>query len=92
VISGIFNAFSGMVSSAKKLQNSANNLVGLEKNKVPFGEIQKTKPDLNSTEASTVSISKEKINQLTAKAEFNANAKAIVVADETIGTILDLKT
>ena len=49
--------------------------------------------DLNSTKASKkVDISKEMVNQVTAQAEFKANAKVILTADETIGTILNIKS
>jgi flagellar hook protein FlgE len=32
------------------------------------------------------------VNQMSAQAEFTVNAKVIAVADETIGTILDVKS
>jgi len=39
-----------------------------------------------------VNISKEMVNQITAQAAFTANAELTVIADETIGTILDIKS
>ncbi len=93
----MFNALSGLVVSAQKLQNSANNLanlkdLGLGINKVTVGDKPESRPDVDSTETSKVDISKEMVNQMTAQAEFTANAKVITVADETIGTILDVKS
>ena len=92
MINGMFNVLSGMLASAQKLQNSANNLVGLGGNKVVVGDNPERKLDVDSSQASKVDISKEMVNQMTAQAEFTANAKIIAVADETIGTILDVKS
>jgi len=92
VINGMFNALSGMLASAQKLQNSANNLVGLGRNKVAVGNNPERRLGVDFTQASKVDISKEMVNQMTAQAEFTANAKVIAVADETIGTILDVKS
>ena len=93
----MFNALSGLVTSAQKLQNSANNLanpkdLGLGINKVTAGDKPESRPGVDSTETSKVNISKEMVNQMTAQAEFTVNAKVIAVADETIGTILDVKS
>ena len=92
MINGMFNMLSGMLASAQKLQNSANNLVGLGRNKVAVGGNPERRLDVDSTQASKVDISKEMVDQMTAQAEFTANAKIIAVADETIGTILDVKS
>jgi len=92
LINSMFNAFSSMIASAQKLQNSANNLVSLGGGKVTVSDYAASSSDLSSTEASKVDISKEALKQLTSKAEFTANAKVIVVADATIGTILDIKS
>ena len=92
MINGMFNALSGMLASAQKLQNSANNLVGLGRNKVVVGDNLERRLDVDSTQASKVDISKEMVDQTTVQAEFTANAKIIAVADETIGTILDVKS
>ena len=92
MINGMFNALSGMLASTQKLQNSANNLVGLGRNKVAVGNNPERRLGVDSTQASKVDISKEMVNQMTAQAEFTANAKVIAVADETIGTILDVKS
>ena len=97
MINSMFNALSGLVTSAQKLQNSANNLanskdLGLGINKVRVGDKPESRPDVDSTETSKVNISKEMVNQMTAQAEFTVNAKVIAVADETIGTILDVKS
>ena len=81
-----------MLASAQKLQTSANNLVGLGRNKVAAGDNLEKRLDVGPTQASKVDISKEMVNQMTAQAEFTANAKVITVADETIGTILDVKS
>ena len=92
MINGMFNALSGMLASAQKLQNSANNLVGLGSNKVAVGDNPEKKQGVDSTQASKVDIAKEMVSQMTAQAEFTANTKVVAVADETIGTILDVKS
>ena len=92
MINGMFNALSGMLASAQKLQNSANNLVGLGRNKVVIGDNPERRLDVDPTQASKVDISKEMVDQMTAQAEFTANAKIIAVADKMIGTILDVKS
>ena len=97
MINSMFNALSGLVVSAQKLQNSANNLANLKDlclgiNKVTVGDKPESLPDVDSTETSKVNISKEMVNQITAQAVFTANAELTVIADETIGTILDIKS
>ena len=97
MINSMFNALSGLVDSAQKLQNSSNNLanikdLGLGINKVTVGDKSENLPDVDSTETSKVNISKEMVNQITAQAVFTANAELTVIADETIGTILDIKS
>ncbi len=97
MINNMFNALSGLVVSAQKLQNSANNLanlkdLGLGINKVIVGDKPESLPDVDSTATSKVNISKEMVNQITAQAAFTANAELTVIADETIGTILDIKS
>ena len=97
MINSMFNALSGLVVSVQKLQNSANNLanlkdLGLGINKVIVGDKPKSLPDVDSTATSKVNISKEMVNQITAQAAFTANAELTVIADETIGTILDIKS
>ena len=97
MINSMFNALSGLVVSAQKLQNSANNLanlkdLGLGINKVLVGDKPESLPDVDSTATSKVNISKEMVNQITAQAAFTANAELTVIADETIGTILDIKS
>ena len=67
-------------------------MVGLGRNKVAVGDNPEKKQDVDSTQAARVDIAKEMVNQMTAQAEFTANAKVITVADETIGTILDVKS
>jgi len=81
-----------MLASAQKLQTSANNLVGLGRNKVVVGDNLERRLAVDPTQASKADISKEMVNQMTAQAEFTVNAKVIAVADETIGTILDVKS
>jgi len=89
----MFNAFSGIISSAQKLQNGANNLVSLGREKVTVIDNPGLGSDLNYTKASKkVDISKEIVNQVTAQTEFKANAKVILTGDETIGTILSIKS
>ena len=89
----MFNALSGMIASAQKLQNSGSNLVSLGGNKGTFGDNPELRPDLNPIKTSKkVDISKEMVNQVTAKAEFQANAQVIEAADEAIGTILNIKS
>ena len=97
MINSMFNALSGLVASAQKLQNSANNLanlkdLGLGINKVIVGDKPESLPDVDATETPKVNISKEMVNQIAAHAAFTANAELIVIADETIGTILDIKS
>jgi flagellar hook protein FlgE len=93
----MFNALSGLVASAQKLQNSANNLANLKDfspgiNKVTVGDTPESRPDVDSTETSKVNISKEMVNQMAAQVAFTTNAGLTVIADETIGTILDIKS
>ena len=92
MINGMFNVLSGMLASAQKLQNSANNLVSLGRNKVAVGDNLERRLDVDSTQASKVDISKEMVNQMAAQAAFTANADLTVIADETTGTILDIKS
>ena len=97
MINSMFNALSGLVASAQKLQNSANNLANLKDfapgiNKVTVGDKPESRPDVDSTETSKVHISKEIVNQMSSQAAFTANAELTVIADETIGTILDIKS
>ena len=97
MINSMFNALSGLVVSAQKLQNSANNLanvkdLGLGINKVTVGDKLESLPDVDSTETLKVKISKEMVNQIVVQAAFTANAELTVIADETIGTILDIKS
>ena len=96
MINNMFNALSGLVVSAQKLQNSANNLaslkdLGLEINKITVDKAE-SRPDVDSTETSKVNISKEMVDQMAARAAFTANDEVRVIADETIGTILDIKS
>ena len=96
MINSIFNALSGLVTSAQKLQSSAKNLTnlnnhGLRINKVTVGEKQESRPDVDSTETSNINISKEMVSQMAAQAAFTGNAELAVIADETIGTTLDIK-
>ena len=97
MINRVFNALSGLVASAQKLQNSANNLVNLNDlgpgiNKVTGGDQLESRPDVGSTETSKVKISKKMVNQIAAQAAFTANAEVTVAADEIIGTVLDIKS
>jgi len=97
LINSMFNALSGLVASAQKLQNSANNLAnlkdhGLGINKATAGNKPGSRLDVNATELSKVNISTEIVNQMAAQAAFTANAELAVIADETIGTILDIKS
>ena len=97
MINSMFNALSGLVVSAQKLQNSANNLanpkdLGLGINKVTVGDKPESRPDVDSAKTSKVHISKEMVNQMAVQAAFTANAELTVIADETIGTILDIKS
>jgi len=97
VVNSMFNALSGLVASSQKLQNSANNLANLKDfapgiNKVTVGDKPESRPDVDSTETSQVNISKEMVNQMAAQAAFTANADLTVIADETTGTILDIKS
>ena len=91
-MNSMYNALSGMLDSAKKLQNSANNIVSQGRNKVADGDNREIGPDINLTEDANVNISKEMVNQLIAKSEFKANVKVVERADENIGTILDIKS
>ena len=88
----MYKALSGMIDSAKKLQNSANNIVSQRIKKVADGDNREIKPNINLTEDTNVNISKEMVNQIIAKSEFKANVKVVKVTDENIGTILDIKS
>ena len=97
MINSMFNALEGLVASAQKLQNSANNLANLKElglgiNKITVGDQPESRPDVDSTETSQVNISKEMVNQIAVQAAFTANAELTVMADETIGTILDIQS
>ena len=97
MINSMFNALSGLVASTQKLQNSANNLANLKDldlgiNKVAAGDKLGSRPDVDSTEIPKVNISEEMVNQMAAQAAFTANAELAVITDETIGTILDIKS
>ena len=97
MINSMFNALSGLVVSAQKLQNSANNLanlkdLGLGINKITVGDQPESRPDVDFTETSKVNISKELVNQMAAQAAFTANAELTAKSDETIGTVLDIKS
>ena len=91
-MNSMYNALSGMLESAKKLQNSANNIVSQRIKKVADGDNREIKPNINLTEDTNVNISKEMVNQIIAKSEFKANVKVVEIADENIGTILDIKS
>ena len=91
-MNSMYNALSGMLDSAKKLQNSANNIVSQGRNKVADGDNRKIRSDINLTEDTNVNISKEMVNQIIAKSEFKANVKVVEIADKNIGTILDIKS
>ena len=88
----MYNALSGMIDSAKKLQNSANNLVSQGRKKVTDGDNREIRPSINLTEDKNINISKEMVNQIIARSEFKANVKVVKIADENIGTILDIKS
>ena len=92
MINSMFNALSGMLASAQKLQNSANNLVDAGRNKVPVGDNLKRKLDVETGQSSKINISKEAVDQMVAQAEFTANARVVTVADKTVRTILDVKS
>ena len=97
MVNSMFNALSGLVVSAQKLQNSANNLanlkdLGLGINKITVGDQPESRPDVDSTETLKVNISKEMVNQMGAQGAFTANAELTVISDETIGTVLDIKS
>ena len=97
MINSMFNALSGLLASAQKLQNSANNLaklkdLGREINKATVGDTPGSWPEVDSMETSKVNISKDMVDQMATQAAFTANAQLTVIADETIGTILDTKS
>ena len=66
--------------------------LGLGINKVIVGDKPESLPDVDSTETPKANISKEMVNQMAAQAAFTANAELTVMADETIGTILDIQS
>ena len=97
MINSMFSALSGLVASAQKLQNSSNNLANLKDfapgiNKVTVVDKPESRPDVDSTKTSKVHISKEMVNQMAVQGAFTANAELVVIADETIGTILDIQS
>ena len=88
----MYKALSGMIDSAKNLQNSANKLVSQGRKKVADGNNLEIRPGINLTKEKNVNISKEMVKQIISKSEFKANVKVIKIADENIGTILDIKS
>ena len=56
---GMYNALSGMLDSAKKLQNSANNLVSQGRKKVADGDNLEIRPGIKLTEDKNVNIPNE---------------------------------
>ena len=95
MINGMFNALSGLKNSAQKLQKSATNLQSsfeFEKKINIVGEAKPEQSELIGTDSISIDISKEVVTQITAKAEFSAHAKVVVIADHIIGTTLDIKS
>ena len=95
MINGMFNPLSGLKNSAQKLQKSAislQNSLGFEKNIDMVGKAKLQKSELIDTNSIYIDISEEVVTQITAKAEFIANAKVVVTADQIIGTTLDIKS
>jgi len=88
----MYKALSGMIDSAKNLQNSANKLVSQGRKKVEDGDNRKIMPEINLPEEKNINISKEIVKQIISKSEFKANVKVVKIADENIGTILDIKS
>ena len=96
MINSMFNALSGLLASSQKLQNSANNLAKLKDlgrgiNKAT-DEKPESRPYFDATETAKINIPKEMVNQVAAQAAFTENAELTVIADETIGTIVDTKS
>lgn len=95
MINGMFNALSGLKNSAQKLQKSATNLQSsfeFEKKINIVGEAKPEQSELIGTDSISIDISKEVVTQITAKATFTANAKVVAIADQIIGTALDIKS
>ena len=88
MINGMFNALSGLKNSAQKLQKSATNLQSSFGFEEKMNIVGKAKPE----KSELIDISKEVVTQITAKATFTANAKVVVMADQIIGTALDIKS
>jgi flagellar hook protein FlgE len=88
----MYKALSGMIDSAKNLQNSANKLVSQGRKKVADGDNRKIMPEINLPEEKNINTSKEIVKQIISKSEFKANVKVVKIADENIGTILDIKS
>ena len=82
MITGMFNALSGLKTFAQQLQKGANNLAstqtsGFKKSTIPVNNVD---------------IAEEVVGQITTQTAFTENAKVISSADEIIGTILDIKS
>ena len=95
MINGMFNALSGLKNSAQKLQKSATSLqnsFGFEEKMNIVGKAKPDKSELIDIDSVYIDISKEVVTQITAKATFTANAKVVVMADQIIGTALDIKS
>ena len=95
MINGMLNALSGLKNSAQKLQKSATNLqssFGFEEKMNIVGKAKPDKSELIDIDSVYIDISKEAVIQITAKAGFTANAKVVVIADQIIGTTLDIKS
>ena len=88
MINGMLNALSGLKNSAQKLQKSATSLQNSFGFEGKMNIVGKAKPE----KSELIDISKEVVTQITAKATFTANAKVVVIADQIIGTVLDIKS
>ena len=82
IVTGEFSALSGLKNSIQELQNSANSLAN----------VQTSKFKKSTVTVGNVDIAEEIVGQITIQAAFNANSRVIGLADEMIGTILDIKS
>ncbi|MFQ5673344.1 MAG: flagellar basal body rod C-terminal domain-containing protein [Nitrospinales bacterium] len=93
MLNALSSAGSGLKTSARKLQSSANNVAnvltpgfkadrGVEASDVKSGA---------AAETSNVDLAKEAVDQITAVNAFKANANVIKAAEEMTGAILDIK-
>ena len=91
----VTGAASGMGRiSAKRLAADGVHVAAVDVNTEGLNELKQESNNISifPCDLSDGQAVKEMVNQVTAQAEFKANAKVIMAADKTIGTILNIKS